>query len=780
MTKRSRAKHSAGGSPRVERLLASAKQALERLANRWRPAASDARESSGTNFFSESRLEDFYRELIHLVIRDLVKQMLATRGWLTATETTGSCAPFWAASPALTLADALPAKTRESLDDYWQELSDSRNQDWLTTAELGALYEGLLSQRLTFDAGRQTFTLEPLGKSTRRKYGSYYTPPALVECVLAAALDPIINAAVQGQSGEAAAAALLALRVCDPACGSGFFLVAAAQRLATRLAEVRVGGGLVTDSGYRGALAEVVAHCMYGVDLDPLAVELTKLCLWLEVGDPHWSGRELHAHVRTGNSLLSATPERVALGIPATAFKPGTADDSETCRRLRRINKRALPHWTDFAAQHSAKAASTCVADAWCASFVIPKDPAHAEPGITNQTLEHIALDPSSLSPPLREVLSRLRAKYRFFHWEHEFPEVFTVARGHTKGGFDVVLGNPPYRNAIEGSGDLKVKRLWCAITPELIGTADQAYHFAALAHRLAKPEGAVGLILPQAFLSSRSALALRTQLLRERPPSFVYIPQANGFFANAATYVCVVALQRHAGICRFSSGNDTGLASSQTLRLRTADWWQALSPQSRHSRHADPAAISLGDAFEVCASQTVAEAYQLQAWLQDTAMGDQPRLATTRLIDPGTCHWGTRSCRYLGQRYSHPRVAFPLNLPQAFLRRAQQAQRPKILIAGLCNRLEAFCDVAAQYLGAVSTFSVFHPQDDVRALQQLCDWLNSPEANAQMHAHLGAPSVGFGYHTLSKQTLRQLTLPDNRCWNSHGEKEVAASSTVR
>ena len=114
--------------------------------------------------------------------------------------------------------------------------------------------------------------------------------------------------------------ALLSLKVCDPACGSGHFLIAAANRLAHRLATVRTGDDEPSPEARRSAFRDVVGRCIYGVDLNDLALEITKAALWLEAFDANRPLPFLDAHFRAGNSLLGTTPALLKQNIPDSAF----------------------------------------------------------------------------------------------------------------------------------------------------------------------------------------------------------------------------------------------------------------------------------------------------------------------------------------------------------------------------------------------------------------------------------------------------------------------------
>lgn len=197
------------------------------------------------------------------------------------------------------------------------------------------------------------------GDNSRKTTASYYTPAVLVECLLDTTLNPVIDGAIkrgsERGSSNAIADELLALTVCDPSCGSGHFLIASARRIAKRLASVRERKADPDRAAVRQALRDVVARCIYGVDLNPMAVELSKVSLWLvslEHGKPC---QFLDAHIKCGNALMGATPALMANGIPDEAFKPIEGDDKKVAAAFRKQNR---------AERNAERAASTPATDA--------------------------------------------------------------------------------------------------------------------------------------------------------------------------------------------------------------------------------------------------------------------------------------------------------------------------------------------------------------------------------------------------------------------------------
>ena len=212
----------------------------------------------------------------------------------------------------------------------------------METEELGSVYEALLelTPRANIEARSFLFAEGTETKGNARKTsGSYYTPDSLVQLLLDNALEPVIERTVNENSGRTIEA-LLDLAVLDPACGSGHFLLAAGRRIATRVAQIRSPGAPSADD-WRHALREVARHCLFGVDRNPMAVELCQTALWIESVDPGKPLTFLDAHIQCGDSLIGISDlEALARGIPDEAYKPLIGDDKLVASSARKVNKR--------------------------------------------------------------------------------------------------------------------------------------------------------------------------------------------------------------------------------------------------------------------------------------------------------------------------------------------------------------------------------------------------------------------------------------------------------
>ncbi|MCC6796589.1 MAG: N-6 DNA methylase, partial [Candidatus Hydrogenedentes bacterium] len=212
----------------------------------------------------------------------------------------------------------------------------------LGSEEFGGVYESFLALTPQISGDGTRFTFAEFAGNERKTSGSYYTPDSLVQCLLDSALDPVVQERLAGKTGMEAEKALLAIKVCDKAVGSGHFLVGAAHRLARHLSRVRavaVGESEPSPLLYQTALRDVIGHCLYGVDINPMAVELCKVTLWLEALEPGKPLSFLDHHIRCGNSLVGATPDLISAGLPDEAFEPIEGDDKEACSRLKKLNR---------------------------------------------------------------------------------------------------------------------------------------------------------------------------------------------------------------------------------------------------------------------------------------------------------------------------------------------------------------------------------------------------------------------------------------------------------
>jgi len=368
----------------------------------------------------------------------------------------------------------------------------------LSVEEIGSIYESLLDYTPRVTKGPETingryipadtFVLDPRG-SARKTTGSYYTHPSLVNALVESALVPVMEQRLAEALGREAGPefslnlsqlspeertalerAILSIKVCDPACGSGAFLIAATNTLAQRLAQIRTGDEYPPEREIRKARRDVLAHCIYGVDLNPMAVELCKVSLWINAAVEDAPLNFLDHHIKCGNSLIGATPELMEEGIPNAAFDPITGDDKAVARAVKKRNRKEragqiplwkvtvletmedLERWRELnrLAQEAPALAREryreylagqayrerkVAADVWTAAFFWPLVSSEVDPP-TEAVFRQALVDPTVLDPDLLERIEELARRYRFFHWHLEFPDVFQPSPRRHLGGW--------------------------------------------------------------------------------------------------------------------------------------------------------------------------------------------------------------------------------------------------------------------------------------------------------------------------------------------------------
>lgn len=400
----------------------------------------------------------------------------------------------------------------------------------LNVEEFGSVYEGLLEYEPEFSTeGRETrFTFQQ--GDARATTGSHYTPDDLVQPLIRHSLDHLIEERVKADDPEAA---LLDLRVADIACGSGHILLAAARRIATELAVARTGEEQPSPPAYRMALRDTIQSCIFGVDLNPLAVELCKVALWLEAHIPGQPLNFLDHHIKCGNAIVGfARREEVNRGVPNEAFRQLVVDEKDVASAFRKKNKEELKHhdqigleftpqlrgrydsilaeWRKLSALPESTPAQIelkktrfaefvngedadllrTIADTPVAQFYLPKTQANESALVTDAEFRRWWRGETIPAGQGARTARSIAKKKRLFHWFLEFPHVLN------KGGFDCILGNPPYlgnRKLADKLGEETVS--WLSWAYVGAGVIDLACYFLRRAFELLKPGGYWGLL---------------------------------------------------------------------------------------------------------------------------------------------------------------------------------------------------------------------------------------------------------------------------------------------
>jgi hypothetical protein len=439
----------------------------------------------------------------------------------------------------------------------------------LGVEQLGAVYESVLEYEPKLDPGqdhdpptadpgrparkpRPRIVLER-GGGRRKATGSFYTPRSLTAYLVRATLHPLIC--------DARAADILRLRVVDPAMGSGAFLVAACHHLAAAyeralIAEGQCHASDIDDRDRAGIRRTIAQRCLYGVDLNPTAVQLARLSIWLATLAADRPLTFLDHHLVAGDSLVGASvfdafrhplgragrrrvadahpglfdagewqedvehvvPERLRLALEAGDTLEAVREKERTVQRLARPDG-PMARWKQ-------------VADLWCACWFW-NDGAAPGRGTYAELVDAILGRRSALGDRAAgALLDRARAladAHRFFHWPLEFPEVYFDADGRPleHAGFDAVVGNPPWDmvRADEASApDARARdRLLVNFAhrsgvyrSQSDGHPNRFQLFVERAFHLARTGGRIGLVVPWGLLSDHGCRPLRSLLFRK------------------------------------------------------------------------------------------------------------------------------------------------------------------------------------------------------------------------------------------------------------------------
>ena len=671
--------------------------------------------------------------------------------------------------------------------------------------ELGSVYESLLELQPVVDVNATPWAFDFIGDgngetardSERKLTGSYYTPSALVNEMIKSALDPVLAQAVAERPDDPRKA-ILDLNVLDPACGSGHFLLAAARRMAGEIARIESGRDTSDDAARQRALREVIQRCIYGVDRNPLAVELCKTALWIETVEPGKPLTFLDSHIQLGDSLVGILdPEIMAKGIPTEAYKPMTGDDREICSRLKKRNSLvddsvqieifdednllelaiatadldAMPEETlddverKSAAWEAAREDKTLEREELRANLFVGAFFAEKTRDTAVTVPQTEDLNRIRIGIPQRQgvevAVSRLARQHKFLHWRLAFPEIMQ------SGGFDVVLGNPPYLSAIDqrSAGFIRHKQFWTTAFSGARGAYDLFVLFLELTQQLLSVRGRASLLTPNKYLAAPYAEALRTLTTEGNRLYSITDVSRFGAFPDASVYPVISTLvgaplsDDTPIVARLPSESSSGFdALSHDRRFITSlpncSWGILLSRGTSLIKKIISESAPLGTLVEICASTTAAEADEFTAALCEEELSQGRagwKAVNTGLIDPFHTTWGKRSMRHNGRRLDQP---FLLGDPIIISpRRMIQYSRAKIIIAKLGKRLEAVFDARGEY----AAFNVNFVFEEGDAGYYYLGQLNSKVSSWLYRQLFGALRMGGDYLQFQAPQLRAM-----------------------
>jgi hypothetical protein len=474
----------------------------------------------------------------------------------------------------------------------------------LDVEQLGAIYERVLDYQPSPDDG------VPLVRTgdRRKTTGTFYTPRAVTRFLVRRTLDPLLA----GRSADE----ILRLRVLDPAMGSGAFLVAACRHLAAAVEDALIREGRwqahdVTDADRVTLRREVASRCLFGVDLNPMAVQLARLSLWLATLSAAKPLSFLDHHLVAGDSLVGATSEDVQRQPSRDRARRRRrvelplldgGDLADALRGSAQIRQQLAAEPDDSVGVVKAKERTLAalqdpdsaprrwwrVLDLWCAGWFGDRQaaPDRATFGaLVDRLLADRRTLPDHVTARWLAEADAVAARQRFLHWPLTFPEVFLDSSGTTSdpAGFDAIVGNPPWDMVRGDSGEdgvrqdrrLDAQRLTDFVREAGVYRVESRAHanryqlFVERALQLVRRGGRIGFVLPAGIASDAGAAPLRRHLFeRAAVDEITGLDNRAGIFpihrsVRFVLLTCTAGRSTDAVRCRFGLTNPDELDRS-------------------------------------------------------------------------------------------------------------------------------------------------------------------------------------------------------------------------
>jgi type I restriction-modification system DNA methylase subunit len=525
---------------------------------------------------------------------------------------------------------------------------------------LGAVYENYLGYKLA--QSKKGLTADKDAKK-RKEHGIYYTPEFVVDYIIKNTLEPVLRKCRTVDD-------MMSIKVLDPACGSGSFLIKAVDAIYQYHYD---------HMSYRGSPTmmklRIITQNIYGIDLDSQAVEIARLNLLINAVEEKILLPSLAQNIKNGNSLISGTDEE--------------------------LKKYFGKDWRDK----------------------------------------------------------------KSFNWQEEFPEVFK------QGGFDVVIGNPPYIDSEEMSKTQSEFRNYCLTTFTVAkGNWDLFCIFLEKGLSLIKNGGELGMIVPNKLISAKYADATRNLLSSYTISILADYSTISVFGASVYPVVIVVKKEKDkTGQLEvvINKGKDypmyfTSRISPQKVLNDYKDGWAPLFETNKDLDFLNriiTQSPKLGSwaMFDITGSATVGEAYEIKKIIHEEKLSNNElKFINTGTIDRYKSLWGIKATRYIKDSYEKP-VVTKADLKNISNKRYTQATSSKIIIGGMSKILESFLDIDEYYLSGKSTTIIM--STDKNKLKILLGILNSALLSRIYARMFSSLSLAGGFFRIGALQIKLLPI---------------------
>lgn len=576
----------------------------------------------------------------------------------------------------------------------------------------------------------------------RHETGSYYTPKPVVSFMCREALKGYLETALPGEKrdsvekfldehnpaklrdAEAVLEALRRVRACDPACGSGAYLLGMLHELIDLRTCLFANKNVDAISTYDRKL-EIIQRNLYGVDIDPFAINIARLRLWLSLavefeGDNPPPLPNLDYKVETGDSLTSPNPT----GGLEQGFRKTLIDEF-------------LSKKTEYLMAHGSR-----------------KVTLKREIGELRETITGWAHEKGLVSG---------------FDWAVEFAEVFADK------GFDVVVANPPYVSALEFTRSYP--REYRQSLNEIFSSARGAYDlfipFMERGVTLLRPAGVLAFITPNKYLSASYAIALREFLLQQTQLQKVVDLSSVAVFSSAAVYPILTFLRRGKSSCGYSVGTFVphagsessdprdfakGSLGSELLTLLPENIWGfLLSNETDLLVKVITNAKALAKYGEVNATTTAAEADEFGKYISSSKSKNSVRVVNTGTIEPFHTLWGRVALRHGKRSFLTPYLS--LDRDAISDRRKDMYKSPKVIYAKMAKKSEAMLDAKGEFAG-LNVNCFYNPPQKID-LKYIAAFSNSKMFGFIYDQFFRALRMSGGYYQFQAPQLRVVPLRD-------------------